>query len=96
MEQPNVQAVVEAAIRKLGLDEVPISASQQLVGDLGIDSTELAELAANIYAELGLHSQRISLARLNTVGDLIKRMESLLSAPAAPSPSGAEPVTAAR
>lgn len=96
MEQPNVQAVVETAIRKLGLEEVSISPSQELLVDLGIDSTELAELAANIYAELGLHSQRISLAKLNTVGDLIKQMESLLSAPAAPSPSSAGPVAAAR
>jgi len=95
MEQPTAQAVVETAIRKLGLEEVRLSASQQLE-ELGIDSTELAELAANINAELGLHSQRSSLAKLKTVGDVIKYVESLRSTLASPSPSGAEPAVTGR
>ena len=59
--------------------------------ELGIDSTELAELVAHIHAELGLHSQRAYLGKLRTVGDASKYVESLQSAIAAASPSGAEP-----
>lgn len=82
MQHPNVQAVVETAIRKLGLEMAHIAPTQHLIMDLGIDSTELAELATNIRAELGLHTQRIHLAKVNTVGDLVQQVEGLLSASA--------------
>lgn len=82
MQHPNVQAVVETAIQQLGLEDVHISPTQDFIRDLGIDSTELAELAASIRTTLGLHAQRIQLAKINTVGDLIQQVEDLLSASA--------------
>ena len=82
MQHPNVYSVVETAIRKLGVELADIPPSYNLIADLGIDSSELVELAAHVRSELGLHGQRVDLRKVNTVDDLVRQVEGLLRAAA--------------
>ncbi|HEV7239534.1 MAG TPA: acyl carrier protein [Thermoanaerobaculia bacterium] len=84
MQHADIEAAVSTAIRKLGLEEFEILPVYDLQTDLGIDSTELVELAALVRGELGLHTQRINLGKVKTVHDLVAEVETLLRGPAAP------------
>lgn len=78
MQHPDIEAAVATAIRKLGLEETDILPIHDLQTDLGIDSTELVELAALVRGELGLHTQRIDLKQVRTVSDLVAQVDSLV------------------
>jgi acyl carrier protein len=73
-----VEAAVVTAIRKLGVEEVDLLPVHDLQLDLGIDSTELVELAAIVRGELGLTAHRVDLGRLRTVGDLVSQLDAML------------------
>lgn len=83
MQHPDIEAAVAIAIRKLGLEETTILPVHDLQIDLGIDSTELVELAALVRGELGLHTQRIDLKRVRTVSDLVSQVDVLIHGAAA-------------
>ena len=83
MQHPDIEAAVATAIRKLGLEETDILPVYDLQTDLGIDSTELVELAALVRGEVGLHTQRIDLKRVRTVSDLIAQVDLLIRGAAA-------------
>ena len=78
MQHADIEAAVSTAIRKLGLEECEILPVYDLQTDLGIDSTELVELAALVRGELGLRTQRIDLRTVKTVHDLVAQVETLL------------------
>lgn len=88
MQHPDIEAAVATAIRKLGLEETDILPVYDLQTDLGIDSTELVELAALVRGELGLQTQRIDLKRVRTVSDLVAQVDLLIRGAAA-RPAGA-------
>jgi acyl carrier protein len=79
----NVEVIVQASIRRLGVEDVEILPIHDLQTDLGIDSTEMVELAALIRGQLGLHTQRINLSEVITVHDLVEQVEGLLMKTAA-------------
>lgn len=83
MQHPDIEAAVATAIRKLGLEETDILPVYDLQTDLGIDSTELVELAALVRGELGLTTQRIDLKRVRTVSDLVDQVDLLIRGAAA-------------
>lgn len=83
MQHPDIEAAVATAIRKLGLEEADILPVYDLQTDLGIDSTELVELAALVRGELGLHTQRIDLKQVRTVSDLVAQVDVLVRGAAA-------------
>lgn len=83
MQHPDIEAAVATAIRKLGLEEADILPVYDLQTDLGIDSTELVELAALVRGELGLHTQRIDLKQVRTVSDLVAQVDALVRGAAA-------------
>lgn len=83
MQHPDIEAAVATAIRKLGLEDTDILPVHDLQTDLGIDSTELVELAALVRGELGLHTQRLDLKQIRTVGDIVAQIEYLMGGQAA-------------
>lgn len=83
MQHRDIEAAVATAIRKLGLEETHILPVHDLQTDLGIDSTELVELAALVRGELGLHTQRLDLKQIRTVGDIVSQIEHLMGGQAA-------------
>jgi acyl carrier protein len=83
MQHADIEAAVSTAIRKLGLEECQILPVYDLQTDLGIDSTELVELAALVRGELGLQTQRIDLGTVKTVHDLVAQVATLIAGAAA-------------
>jgi len=78
MTNKSLEDAVIAALRKLGYDADTILPVHELHSDLGVDSTELIELAALVRTECGLGTQRIDLVGVKTVADLAGRIELLL------------------
>ena len=74
----NIDEAIISALRQLGCDADVILPVHQLQGDLGIDSTEMIELAALVRSECGLEAQRLSLREITTVADLRQQVEMLL------------------
>ena len=78
MFHSNIDEAIISALRQLGCDADVILPVHQLQGDLGIDSTEMIELAALVRSEFGLEAQRLSLREITTVADLRQQVEMLL------------------
>jgi acyl carrier protein len=78
----DIESIVQASIRKLGIEDAEILPIHDLQTDLGIDSTEMVELAALVRSQLGLHTQRISLSDVLTVQDLVTQVKNLIATPA--------------
>jgi acyl carrier protein len=78
MPDQNIEEVVIKSLRELGCDAERILPIHNLQGDLGVDSTEMIELAALVRTEFGLNAQRIDLHEVVTVADLSDRVKSLL------------------
>jgi acyl carrier protein len=78
MVDKKIEESIINSLRKLGCDADTILPVHELQGDLGVDSTEMIELAALVRGEFGLTTQRINLQDVRTVADLTVRVESLL------------------
>ncbi len=78
MTNKSIEDTVIALLRELGCDADTILPVHELHSDLGVDSTELVELAALVRTECGLGAQRIDLVGVKTVADLAARIELLL------------------
>jgi acyl carrier protein len=79
MVDRNVEESIINSLRKLGCDAANILPVHDLQGDLGVDSTEMIELASLVRGEFGLVTQRIDLDGIRTVADLAGRVEVLLA-----------------
>ena len=75
----NVTEAVIDSIRRLGCDADQILPVHELQYDLGIDSTEMIELAALVQNQFRLESRRICMGSVKTVSDLVAQVESLIS-----------------
>ena len=70
------QAVINA-LRKLGCSVEHVNPVHELHGDLGVDSTEMVELAALVKSDCGVTLRPIDLRQVRTVADLSNRIRSL-------------------
>ena len=73
------QDVVINALKKLGCQVETVLPVQELQGDLGIDSTEMVELAALVRLECGMALQPLDLRSIQTVADLTSRIGQFLA-----------------
>jgi acyl carrier protein len=78
MVDQKIEESIISSLRKLGCDAASILPVHELQGDLGIDSTEMIELAALVRGEFGITAHRINLQDVKTVADLGLRVETLL------------------
>jgi len=78
MSNNDIDKVILNSLRRLGCDADVVLPVHELQGDLGIDSTEMIELAALVRSECGLQAQRLDLNKINTVADLRRQVELLL------------------
>jgi acyl carrier protein len=78
MVDKKIEDSIITSLRKLGCDADSILPVHELQGDLGVDSTEMIELAALVRGEFGITTHRIDLQNVRTVADLTVRVESLL------------------
>lgn len=78
MSNNNIDKAIIDSLRRLGCDAEVILPVHELQGDLGVDSTEMIELAALVRSECGLEAQRLDLNKINTVADLRRQVELLL------------------
>lgn len=78
MSHVNVDEAIVASLRRLGCDAEVILPVHDLQGDLGVDSTEMIELAALVRSECGLEARRLNLDEIATVADLSRQLETLL------------------
>ena len=76
----DIEVAVAQAIRKLGLCDVEVLPLHELQNDLGIDSTEMVELAAIVRGDLGLTRERLDLRKIVTVADMVSQLETMLAA----------------
>lgn len=77
MSSNDIDKAIMDSLRRLGCDADVILPVHELQGDLGIDSTEMIELAALVRSECGLEAQRLDLNKINTVADLRRQVELL-------------------
>lgn len=75
----HAEEVVMKALRKLGCQVEAVLPVQELQGDLGIDSTEMVELAALVRTECGMSLQPVDLRSIQTVADLTSRIDQFLT-----------------
>lgn len=78
MSSVDVEKAVIDSLGKLGLNTEQVLLIHDLHCDLGVDSTEMVELASLVRTECGLATQRIALDRVQTVGDLVAQVEELI------------------
>lgn len=77
---PNAEEVVLSVLRKLGCQIEILIPVQELQGSLGIDSTEMVDLASLVRTECGMVLQSTELRHIHTVADLTSRIDSFLAA----------------
>lgn len=78
MSQQEIETAILQSLRKLGCDVDTILPVHHLQFDLGVDSTEMVELAALVKTECGLALERLNLAGVYTVADLAHRVDHVL------------------
>lgn len=79
IERVVAEDVVINALKRLGCPVDRVIPVQELQGDLGIDSTEMVELAALVRSECGMALQPIDLRRIQTVADLTNKIDQFLA-----------------
>ncbi len=89
MTTQDIQEVVLASLKSLGYDTKDVLPVHDLQSDLGLDSTEVVELAALVRNQCGLKAQRLDLRTLKTVSDMASQVQSLLSQGAQTGSTGA-------
>jgi len=90
MTTQDIQQVVLASLKTLGYDAKNVLPVHDLQSDLGLDSTEVVELAALVRNQCGLKAQRLDFKSLKTVSDLASQVQALLSPPVAAGSTGAD------
>ncbi len=70
---------IAAALYELGCDVDEIVPADNLVCDLGMDSTEIVELGIVLRERYGL-AVRVDLRGAETAGDVVKKIQELLAA----------------
>ena len=83
MSNGKVEEAVINSLREIGCDADVILPVHDLQGDLGVDSTEMIELAALVRSRVGLYTQRLDLDEIRTVADLQRQLARLLETAAA-------------
>ena len=68
--------VKEVIIDKLGVEEDKITVEASFVDDLGADSLDTVELIMELEEEFGIEIPDEDAERLNTVGSIVKYIES--------------------
>ena len=68
---------VELLVEELQIDRDDITMDAELANDLGINSIELFELAAQFEDKFGIEINQDDINTFNTVGDVVKYLESL-------------------
>ena len=68
--------VKEVIIDKLGVEENKITVEASFVDDLGADSLDTVELIMELEEEFGIEIPDEDAERLNTVGSIVKYIES--------------------
>ena len=79
MSEVDVKEKVMKAIRDLGCDVKEILPVHNLQLDLGIDSTELIELAELVKTECGLQARTLNLKNIQTVDEMICQLEEAIA-----------------
>ncbi len=78
MTPEDIQLTVMSSLKSIGYDTREVLLVHDLQTDLGLDSTEVVELAALVRNQCGLKAQRLDLRSLRTVSDLISQVRLLL------------------
>ena len=79
MTTQDIQEVVLSSLTTLGCDAKNVLPVHDLQSDLGLDSTEVVELAALVRNQCGLKAQRLDMRSMKTVSDLTAQVQALLS-----------------
>lgn len=79
MSSKQIEEQVIKALRNLGCDAEEILPVHELQFHLGIDSTEMVELAALVRSECGITAERIDLSDVRTVAEMAAKVESLVA-----------------
>jgi acyl carrier protein len=79
VEHVLAEDVVINALKRLGCPVETVVPVQELQGDLGIDSTEMVELAALVRSECGMALQPVDLRSIQTVADLTSKINLFLA-----------------
>ncbi|WP_433337811.1 acyl carrier protein [Spirillospora sp. CA-294931] len=69
-----ITMVIGLVARARHLDPSQLSAATELVGDLGFDSLDAAELLAALHNETGRRLDAASIADIRTVGEIAQRV----------------------
>jgi acyl carrier protein len=78
-ERMLAENVVINALKRLGCPVEAVVPVQELQGGLGIDSTEMVELAALVRSECGMVLQPVDLRSIQTVADLTSKIDQFLA-----------------
>lgn len=88
MTRQDIHEVVLASLKNLGCDAKEILPVHDLQSDLGLDSTEVVELAALVRNQCGLKAQRLDVRSMKTISDLAGQVQALLERNAATTAGG--------
>lgn len=71
------ERIINMLADKLGFEPMEINENQDFVTDLGADSLDMVEIIMGIEQEFGLKIEDEEITGIETVGDLIKKVETL-------------------
>lgn len=71
------ERIINLLSDKLGYDKTEIKEENNFVMDLGADSLDMVEIIMGIEQEFGLKIEDEEITGIETVGDLIKKVETL-------------------
>ena len=71
------ERIINLLSDKLGYDKTEIKEENNFVMDLGADSLDMVEIIMGIEQEFGLKIEDEEITGIETVGDLIKKVEVL-------------------
>lgn len=69
------QKVTEIVVKKLGVEESQVTPSANFIKDLGADSLDTVELIMEFEKEFGVTIEDSDAEKIQTVGDVIKFLE---------------------
>lgn len=73
------EKIKEIIVENIGCDESEVTMEANLSDDLGMDSLDAVELNMGIEEELGVKIEDEDIAKLATVGDIVKYIEDKLA-----------------
>ena len=79
-EEETTEARVGRVLREsVGVDPERIAPDARLVEDLGIDSLDRIELVFELESEFGIEIPDQEIAQVQTVGDVVRRLEEAMA-----------------